>query len=99
MAILGVLGHGRRLNLGELTAATGLPRATAHRLAHALQAHGLTALGADDRWTLGPRVAELASSAGPSPSLNEAARPALEALRDTTGESVQLYVPRAGVRV
>ena len=99
MAILDVLGHGRRLNLGELTAATGLPRATAHRLAHALQAHGLTVLGDDDRWALGPRVAELASSAGPSPSLNDAARPALEALRDATGESVQLYVPRGGVRV
>jgi DNA-binding IclR family transcriptional regulator len=32
-------------------------------------------------------------------SLAVAARPALERLRDATGESVQLYVPRGGVRV
>jgi DNA-binding IclR family transcriptional regulator len=99
VSILAVLGRGQRLNLGELIDATGLPRATAHRLAHALQAHGLTSLGPDDRWSLGPRVAELASTAGPQPSLNEAAGPALEALRDTTGESVQLFVRRAGARV
>src|SRR5438132_2468656 len=96
MTILGVLRDGRRLNLAELTEATGLPRATAHRLAHALQAHGLTALGTDDRWSLGPRVGELA---GRAPSLDEAAGPALAALRDATGESVQLFVPRAGARV
>ena len=58
-----------------------------------------TALGDDDRWSLGPRVGELASAAGPAPSLNEAAGPALEALRDATGESVQLFVRRGRVRV
>src|SRR5437763_6173722 len=96
MRILDVLGDARPRNLGELVSATGLPRATAHRLAHALQAHGLTALGSDDRWSLGPRVGELA---GRAPSLDEAAGPALAALRDATGESVQLFVPRAGARV
>ena len=96
MRILDVLGDARPRNLGELVSATGLPRATAHRLAHALQAHGLTALGTDDRWSLGPRVGELA---GRAPSLDEAAGPALAALRDATGESVQLYVRRGDVRV
>src|SRR5947209_5303491 len=103
MQILDALSDARARNLGELVAATGLPRATAHRLAHALQAHGLTALGTDDRWRLGPRLAELASASGEDGgferALIDAARPALERLRDETGESVQLYVAQAGARV
>ena len=98
VVILDALAGGRRLALGELVTATGLPRATAHRLAHALQAHGLTELGDDDRWALGPRLGELAASRS-EPSLAVVARPALETLRDTTDESVQLYVMRADVRV
>ncbi|MDQ1395413.1 MAG: hypothetical protein QOG64_672 [Acidimicrobiaceae bacterium] len=99
--ILSALDGGMRPNLNELSAATGLPRATAHRLAHALQAHGLTAYGPDERWSLGPRLMELgeAATAANGPSLTEAARPVLEQLRDETGESVQLYLPRNGVRV
>ena len=94
--ILDALAGGERLTLAELTAATGLPRATAHRLAHALQAHRLTALGADDRWSLGDRLGRLANG---HVSLAELARPALERLRDATDESVQLYVRRGDVRV
>ena len=96
MLILDALAAGERLNLGELTTATGLPRATAHRLAHALQAHGLAALGDDERWSLGGRVHELATG---SATLAPVARPALEELRDATDESVQLYVRRGDVRV
>jgi DNA-binding IclR family transcriptional regulator len=95
---LDALSAGERLSLGELTSVTGLPRATAHRLAHALQAHRLTELGADDRWSLGGRIAELAGGHGGA-RLADVARPALEQLRDTTGESVQLYIPRSGSRV
>lgn len=98
VAILDVLAGGDRLTLGELTAATGLPRATAHRLAHALAAHRLTALGEDDRWSLGDRVGELAGGQA-VPALADLARPALEQLRDATDESVQLYVARGAVRV
>lgn len=78
------------LGLAELAAATGVPRATAHRLALALEVHGFVARDGG-RFRLGRRVA--------SRSLADAARPALEALRDTTGESVQLYVPRGDKRV
>ena len=47
--------------LAELCERTGLPRATAHRLAAALEVHRL--LGRDDegRWRLGPAVTELAA--------------------------------------
>ena len=71
--------------------ATGLSRATAHRLASALEVHGLVDRDDEGRFALGSRMA--------GSSLVRAARPALEWLRDETGESVQLYVPRGDVRV
>ena len=96
--ILEVLSDGRSRSLGDLVTDTGLPRATAHRLAHALQAHGLTHLGPDDRWGIGARLGQLAR-VGDEPALAAVARPVLERLRDSTGESAQLYVERAGTRV
>jgi DNA-binding IclR family transcriptional regulator len=77
------------VGLGELVEGTGLPRATAHRLAVALEAHRLLARDTDGRWTPGPRLGELARSA-PDPLL-AAAGPVLTRLRDRSGESAQLY--------
>ena len=75
--------------LAELCERTGLPRATAHRLAVGLEVHGLLHRGTDGRWRPGPTLAELASG-GVDPLL-EAAAAVLPRLRDITGESVQLY--------
>ncbi len=75
--------------LAELCQRTGLPRATAHRLAVGLEAHGLLHRGSDGRWRPGPTLAELA--AGGADPLLEAAAAVLPRLRDITGESVQLY--------
>jgi DNA-binding IclR family transcriptional regulator len=75
--------------LAELCERTGLPRATAHRLAVGLEAHGLLHRGADGRWRPGPTLSELASRSGDP--LLEAAAAVLPRLRDLTGESVQLY--------
>ena len=75
--------------LAELCAVTGLPRATAHRLAVGLEVHGLLARDADGRWRPGPLLAVLA--AGSPDLLVTAANEVLPALRDRTGESVQLY--------
>jgi DNA-binding IclR family transcriptional regulator len=75
--------------LAELCERTGLPRATAHRLAVGLEVHGLLHRGADGRWRPGPALAEL--SAGGVDPLLEAAAAILPRLRDITGESVQLY--------
>jgi DNA-binding IclR family transcriptional regulator len=75
--------------LPDLCQRTGLPRATAHRLAVGLQAHGLLHRGSDGRWRPGPALAELASGSGDP--LLEAAGAVLPRLRDITGESVQLY--------
>lgn len=96
--ILEVLADGRRRSLGELVADTGQPRATCHRLAHALQAHGLAHLGTDDRWELGARLGELAGSLGGSVLAAAASWP-LHQLAEVTGESAQIYVVRAGQRV
>ena len=75
--------------LAELCAATGLPRATAHRLAVGLEVHGLLARDNDGRWRPGPLLAVLA--AGSPDLLVTAANEVLPGLRDRTGESVQLY--------
>ena len=75
--------------LADLVEATELPRATAHRLAVALEVHRLLARDADGRFVLGPRVADLAAAL-PDP-LVAAAGPVLAWIRDECGESAQLY--------
>jgi len=83
--------------LAELCERTGLPRATAHRLAVGLEVHGLLTRGPDGRWRPGPALAELAT--GGSDPLLEAAAVVLPKLRDITGESVQLYRREGAQRV
>ncbi|HEX7660009.1 MAG TPA: helix-turn-helix domain-containing protein, partial [Pseudonocardiaceae bacterium] len=75
--------------LAELCNRTGLPRATAHRLAVGLETHRLLRRGSDGRWRPGPALAELAG--GATDPLVEAGAAVLPKLRDVTGESVQLY--------
>ncbi|GAA0506166.1 IclR family transcriptional regulator [Saccharopolyspora erythraea] len=75
--------------LAELCSRTGLPRATAHRLAVGLEVHRLLRRGSDGRWRPGAALAELAG--GAVDPLLEAAAQVLPKLRDVTGESVQLY--------
>jgi DNA-binding IclR family transcriptional regulator len=97
-ALLDALAAGP-LALAELPAATGLPRATAYRLATALEGHGLVRRDGDGRFRLGLRLVSLGRAAAEGFPLAEAARPVLERLRDQTGESVQLYVRSGDGRV
>ena len=90
-AVLAALEAAPR-SLGELVADTGFSRATAHRLAVALEAHGLVRRDEDGRFALGVRLIALGRAAAEAIPLAEAALPALAALRDETAESVQLYV-------
>src|SRR5258705_12261149 len=46
--------------LADLCERTGLPRATAHRLAAGLEVHRLLSRNGDGRWRLGPALTELA---------------------------------------
>ena len=89
----------RPRSLAELVEATALSRATAHRLASALEVHGLVRRDAEGRFALGVRLVALGRAAAEAVPLAAAARPALEALRDATGESVQLYVRDGDQRV
>ena len=79
-------------SLGELQQAADLPRATAHRLAVALEQHGLLRRDADGRFELGLGLVPLGQTASDRFPLVELARPTLQTLRDATGESVQLFV-------
>ena len=80
------------LGLADLQSATGLPRATAHRLAVALQEHGLVRRDDAGRFCLGFELIAMGRAAAEAFPLGELARPALIALRDATAESVQLFV-------
>ncbi|HEV2767654.1 MAG TPA: IclR family transcriptional regulator [Acidimicrobiales bacterium] len=98
VAVLAALEE-RPRSLGALVAATGLSRPTAHRLAVALEAHGLVRRDDEGRFALGLRLVALGRAARDGLRLAESAGPALEALRVETGESVQLYVREGDRRV
>jgi DNA-binding IclR family transcriptional regulator len=83
--------------LAELGDRTGLPRATAHRLASGLETHRLLARDDDGRWRLGPAVTELAAHV--DDPLLAASAVVLPRLREVTGESVQLYRAEGTSRV
>lgn len=84
-------------SLADLCAHTGLPRATAHRLAVGLEIHRMLARDSDGLWRPGPALAELADTAGDP--VVEAASTVLPRLREITGESVQVYRIDGTVRV
>ena len=75
--------------LAELCERTGLPRATAHRLAAGLEVHRMLARDSAGRWRLGPAISELAGQV--NDPLLAAGAAVLPRLREITGESVQLY--------
>lgn len=97
MAILNALELGP-LSLADLTSAVQLPRPTTHRLALALETHGLLERDGSGRFQLGPRLGELSAARG-SDRLIVVARPILADLRDRTGESAQLYQRRGSERI
>ena len=92
IAVLRALESNGASSLIELQDATGMPRATAHRLASALEDHGLVRRDSNGRFALGWGLVGLGKAAASALPLVEMARPVLDELRATTGESVQLYV-------
>ena len=83
-------------SLAELVARTELPRATAHRLATALEAHRLLRRTSAGAWAPGPALAELGRGGA---DLSELAGRYLAGLRDATGESAQFYVRDGASRI
>lgn len=96
VAVLSFLAAGGAASLAEVVAGTGLARPTAHRLLSALEAHHLVSRR-EGRYGLGLRLLGWGNVA--AGGVVERARPALERLRDATGESAQLYVREGRSRV
>lgn len=96
--VLEVLAESPR-TLAELVDATGISRATAHRLAQGLERHHLVRRDDDGRFALGVGLIALGRAAADGISLARAAEQPLRELRDSTGESVQLYVRDGDRRV
>lgn len=97
MSVLHSVAEGPR-SLTALQESTGLPRATAHRLAAALEQHGMLRRDAEGRFELGLGLVPLGQAAAARFPLVELARPVLGELRDRTGESVQLFVREGSQR-
>jgi DNA-binding IclR family transcriptional regulator len=96
-AILNALAEGP-LDLAELQDATDLPRATAHRLTVALEAHQLVRRDTAGRFCLGFELIRLGHAAAEAFPVAELATPILVRLRDRTGEATQLYVREGDAR-
>lgn len=89
---------GAPCTLAELQEATGLPRATAHRLATALEHHAMLRRDGEGRFELGLGLVPLGHAAAARFPLDDLARPVVAELRDETGESVQLFVREGNQR-
>lgn len=98
VAVLNALEQRGPLGLGELQQAIRVPRATTHRLAVALEQHGLVRRDSSGRFELGLGLIGLGRSAAERLPVAAIARPVMESLRDRTGEDVQLYVRDGNVR-
>src|SRR5258707_9648509 len=99
VGILDALARTGPCTLADLVRETGLPRPTAHRLAVALEEHGLVVRDRGGRFRLGGRLVGWGAAAGAGLALVEPARAVLERLSVETGESAQLYVREGDQRV
>lgn len=98
VAILEALSKGPR-SLLDLVEETGLARPTIHRLAVALESHGLVGRDGDGKFRLGRRLILWGSGTGLADTLVDAASDVLSALSLKTGESAQLFIRDGSSRV
>jgi DNA-binding IclR family transcriptional regulator len=92
IGVLRAIEHEGPQGLVDLQSLTGLPRATLHRLAVALERHGLLRRDQAGRFCLGLGLVALGHVAGETFPIAALSRPRLAELCQHTGESVQLYV-------
>lgn len=85
-------------DLADLQRRTGLPRATAHRLAVALESHGLVRRENGGRFCLGFELVRMGRAAAEQFPLGELSLPTLAGLRSDTGEGVQMYIREGDMR-
>ena len=99
VAVLEVLAERGPSSLAELVDATAFSRPTTHRLAVALETHGLVSRDERGRFRLGARLAAWGRSAARIDPVIAHAASVVADLRDATGESAQVYVREGGHRV
>jgi IclR family transcriptional regulator, acetate operon repressor len=89
-----LLDSGEPMSLRDLAEAADLPKSTASRLLTALERHGLVRqTGERGKLEPGPAILRFAHRGGVERHLVEIAQPALEALSQASGETVNLSVP------
>ncbi len=98
VAVLGAVESGAR-SFTDVVELTGLARPTVHRLIQGLEDHGFLVHVGGLGYVLGPRLLGLAASAMNDLPLRDLARPVLERLARSTGESAQLFVRDRDKRV
>lgn len=87
--------RGTGASASELARDTDLPRSTVARTLRTLADSGFVEEVADGSgWVIGYELVRLGQAANPNRRLVELAQPALRRLRDMSGESVSLAVPR-----
>ena len=90
--LVSVVESTRPLGIGELSERAGLPKSTTSRLVGALERRGLVQRAGDRRVAPGPVLLRFAHRDS-GDSLAELATPALKALSQLSGETVNLGVP------
>ena len=89
-----VLESEQPVALTDLATAAGLPKSTASRLISALERRGLVEQdGERGRLRPGPAILRVAERSMLERNIVEMSRPALDALADATGETINLAVP------
>jgi IclR family acetate operon transcriptional repressor len=91
-----VLGSTDPVTFADLVARTGLPKSTLSRLTTSLERNGLLQRTDAGAWQPGTSITDYALSVRPEDDLLRIAQPFLDALGETTGETVNLAVPLAG---
>ncbi|MEB8340767.1 IclR family transcriptional regulator [Streptomyces endophyticus] len=76
----------------DVLAATGLPKATVHRIAGTLVAHGYVTLGDDGRYLPGPAALRLAGAALERVDISTVSAPTITRLVEDTGCAVHIGV-------
>jgi DNA-binding IclR family transcriptional regulator len=91
LRLLVLLGERRVLRVAEVAELLNVARSTAHRLLSALRAHGFAVQDrSNGAYRPGPVLSEIGLAAIARVDIRQAARPALEDLRDRTQETVSL---------
>ena len=80
----------------DLGALAGLPKSTTSRILAAMERNDLLARTDDGAWRPGPLFTAYAAGPQADAHLSALARPAMERLRELTGEAVHLAVARSG---